>query len=83
MLEAEDGAQAIQRCRDERPDVVVMNVEMPVMDGRQTLRELKRDADLAEIPVILLTGRRTTPEMVGGLELGAHDYLCKPSSRWS
>jgi two-component system, cell cycle response regulator len=76
--EAEDGEVALRLCRQERPDIVLMNVEMPVLDGRQTLMLMKADDALRDIPVIFLTGRTSSEEMVAGLKMGAHDYLRKP-----
>jgi diguanylate cyclase (GGDEF)-like protein len=76
--EAENGEIALRLCRKERPDIVLMNLEMPVLDGRQTLMQMKADETLREIPVIVLTGRTSSEEMVAGLRMGAHDYLRKP-----
>ena len=78
VLEAEDGQAALQRCRAEQPDVVLLDVEMPGLNGYQVLTALKADADLSLIPVVFLTGRTSTEDVVAGLALGAHDYLKKP-----
>lgn len=78
VIEAVDGEEAIQACRDTRPDVVLLDVEMPVLDGHATLERLKGDEDLCDIPVVFLTGRVDTADVVTGLRLGAHDYLRKP-----
>jgi diguanylate cyclase (GGDEF)-like protein len=58
--------------------VVLLDVEMPVLDGHATLERLKADPDLKDIPVVFLTGRVDTADVVTGLRLGAHDYLRKP-----
>ena len=75
---AENGEAALRAARAERPDVVLMNIEMPVLDGRQTLKQMKLDHELEDIPVIFLTGRTSREEMLAGLRMGAHDYLRKP-----
>jgi len=78
VIEATDGEEAIIACREHRPDVVLLDVEMPVLDGHATLERLKADEDLRDIPVVFLTGRVDTADVVTGLRLGAHDYLRKP-----
>lgn len=78
VIEAVDGEEAITACREYCPDVVLLDVEMPVLDGHATLERLKADPDLKDIPVVFLTGRVDTADVVTGLRLGAHDYLRKP-----
>jgi diguanylate cyclase (GGDEF)-like protein len=78
VVEAADGEQALQRARESSPDVILLDVEMPRMDGFEVLAELKRDPALREVPVIFITGRTTAADAVRGLEQGAHDYLRKP-----
>ena len=76
--EADDGVAAIARCRELRPDAVLLDIEMPGLDGREVLDRLKRDPDVREIPVVFLTGRTSTDDLVAGMRSGAHDYLRKP-----
>jgi two-component system cell cycle response regulator len=76
--EADDGVAAVAMCRELRPDAVLLDIEMPGLDGREVLDQLKRDPDLREIPVVFLTGRTGTDDLVDGLRAGAHDYLKKP-----
>ena len=78
VVEAVNGAEAIDACREYRPDVILLDVEMPVLDGHATLERLKADPMLKDIPVVFLTGRVDTADVVNGLRLGAHDYLRKP-----
>jgi two-component system cell cycle response regulator len=78
VLEASDGEQALACCLRERPDVVLLDVEMPVLDGHQVLARIKQQPGLADVPVVFLTARATTEDVVQGLRLGAHDYLRKP-----
>jgi two-component system cell cycle response regulator len=76
--EAEDGHQAVRLCRMLRPDIVLLDVEMPGLDGYTVLRILREDAELSDIPVVFLTAHAETEDVVRGLQLGAHDYLRKP-----
>ena len=73
---ASDGLEAMEQIAKERPDVVLLDVMMPRMDGLTVLRRL-RAADPA-LPVLLLTARDTVGDRVTGLDLGADDYLTKP-----
>lgn len=76
--EAADGDEAVERCRSLRPDVVLLDVEMPGLDGHSTLRRLRDEDETRDIPVVFLTARTSTQDVVTGLQLGAHDYLRKP-----
>jgi two-component system, cell cycle response regulator len=78
VLEAANGQVAFDLCQQDRPDVALLDVEMPVLNGPQLLKRLKADHRFSDIPVIFLTGRTSTAEMVEGLRIGAHDYLRKP-----
>jgi len=78
VIEAGDGEEALAMCRSHAPDVVLLDVEMPKLDGYGVLRAMRKDPELAEIPVVFLTARSTTEDVVEGLRLGAHDYLRKP-----
>jgi two-component system cell cycle response regulator len=78
VLEAGDGEQALAACQRQRPDVVLLDVEMPQLDGHAVLAGIKADPRLADIPVVFVTSRVTTEDVVEGLRLGAHDYLRKP-----
>jgi diguanylate cyclase (GGDEF)-like protein len=78
VIEAIDGEDALQSIRDETPDVVLLDVEMPKLNGHQVLAELQSHPATAHIPVVFLTARATTADVVEGLRLGAHDYLRKP-----
>jgi diguanylate cyclase (GGDEF)-like protein len=78
VVEAEDGAEALTACKTSHPAVVLLDIEMPVLDGYQVLDAIKADPELADIPVVFLTGRTDTADIVEGLRRGAHDYLKKP-----
>jgi two-component system, cell cycle response regulator len=78
VVEAAGGAAALAACRQQQPDVVLLDVEMPEMSGWDVLAAMKADPDLRDVPVVFLTGRSDTTDIVDGLRLGAHDYLRKP-----
>jgi two-component system response regulator MprA len=71
-----DGAAALERIRDTRPDLVLLDVMMPVLDGLTVCRVLRAEGD--RVPVLMLTARTETGDRVAGLDAGADDYLPKP-----
>jgi len=75
---AKDGQQAIAEARELKPDVILLDVLMPEMDGYKTIVELKNYEDTKEIPVIFITGLNDTDSEKKGLALGAMDYIYKP-----
>jgi signal transduction histidine kinase len=77
---AANGREALALIRLNRPSLVLSDLMMPVMDGRQLLRELKQNPDTESIPVILITARAGEESLVEGFETGADDYLVKPFS---
>lgn len=78
-VEAMDGAQGLRAIYDHRPDLVLCDINMPNMDGRQLLKELRTNhPDLASIPFIFLTASGRQEDVISGLEMGADDYLTKP-----
>lgn len=77
---AVDGRSALSTAREERPDVVVLDLMLPGVDGYEVLRTLREDDDTSDIPVILLTARREEEERVRGFRFGADDYVTKPFS---
>ena len=78
VSEAIDVLAALEHCRRDPPDVILLDVEMPGIDGFQVLRALKSDTELKDIPVVFLTSRSDIDDVVAGLRGGAHDYLKKP-----
>jgi len=78
VLVALEGRQALTIAKRIRPDVILLDAVMPVMDGFETCKQLKLNADLADIPVIFMTGLSDTDDIVKGLEVGGVDYLIKP-----
>jgi two-component system KDP operon response regulator KdpE len=76
-LEANNGMQALEKVRDHQPYLVLLDVEMPGMDGFETLRRIR---EVSETPVIMLTVRADEEDRIKGLDLGADDYVTKPFS---
>jgi DNA-binding response OmpR family regulator len=77
IIEAENGLEAITRVREDLPDLVLLDVMMPEMDGFETLRLIR---ETSSVPVIMLTVKSEEDDRVRGLELGADDYVTKPFS---
>jgi class 3 adenylate cyclase len=75
---ARDGEEGLAKARAEKPDLVLLDIMMPKLDGISVLKELKRDPRLGFIPVILLTAKADRSDVVAGLDAGADDYLTKP-----
>lgn len=80
VLEAEDGENGLRLARESVPDLIVSDVMMPVMDGLTLCQKIKTDPMTSHIPVILLTARSTTQQLVEGLDHGADAYMTKPFS---
>ena len=74
---ARDGHEALMRARQERPDLIVLDLGLPGLDGLEVTRRLRRDSG---VPIIMLTARDDETDKVVGLELGADDYVTKPFS---
>ena len=77
VVTAADGKEALMRARTERPDLVVLDLGLPRLDGLDVTRGLRRESDL---PIIMLTARDDETDRIIGLELGADDYVTKPFS---
>jgi CheY-like chemotaxis protein len=75
--EVPSGDKVLEAARAGRPDVIVLDVVMPGQDGFTTGRQLKADPDVANIPIVFLTGRTTAADRKEGLSLGASQYLLK------
>ena len=80
LLFARDGRRALELAQVERPDLILLDVMMPDMDGYEVCRTLKADERLARVPVIFVTALSDVEDEARGLELGAVDYICKPVS---
>jgi class 3 adenylate cyclase len=78
LLQAADGEEALAAVRRERPDLILLDVMMPKLDGVEVCRRIKGDATLPFTPIILVTSRSDTRDVIAGLEAGADEYLTKP-----
>ncbi|NLT41551.1 MAG: response regulator transcription factor [Anaerolineae bacterium] len=74
------GVQGIQQARQVRPDVVILDIVMPGMDGFEVCRRLRDDPVLSDTPILFLTARGRTEDRIQGFQLGADDYMTKPFS---
>lgn len=75
---ASDGIEAVKLALDLKPDLVLMDFDMPRMNGREAIRELRRTPQTSMIPIIMLTSRGDLSEKISGFEAGADDYMTKP-----
>ena len=80
VITANNGETAIAKAKQERPNLIVLDIMMPVLDGYETLKHLKADQDTKDIPVILLTAKGRDVDKRLGFEVGATDYIVKPFS---
>jgi two-component system phosphate regulon response regulator PhoB len=77
---AADGAEALRKARSTTPDLILLDLMLPEMDGLEVCKLLRRDAKTSAIPIIMLTARASEIDRIVGLELGADDYVPKPFS---
>jgi signal transduction histidine kinase len=75
---ASDGEQALRRVEEYRPDLIILDIKMPKIDGYEVCRRLKSSEDTRLIPIIMLTVKAEVPDKVKGLDIGADDYIPKP-----
>jgi two-component system alkaline phosphatase synthesis response regulator PhoP len=80
VLTALDGEQALERAHAEHPDLIVLDIMMPKLDGYETCKMLKADPATKDIPVILLSAKGRNVDQKVGFEVGASDYITKPFS---
>src|SRR5438094_5613099 len=78
VVTAYDGREALEKVKSEKPDLVVLDVMMPYMDGFEVLKNLKADPSTAEIPVIMLTAKAQDADVFRGWQSGVDCYLTKP-----
>ena len=78
VLTAYDGMEALTVARRHHPDLVILDIAMPRLDGLQVCRRLRRDPTLATVPILFLTVRRGIEDRIKGLDEGGDDYLAKP-----
>ncbi|WP_420642392.1 response regulator transcription factor [Candidatus Leptofilum sp.] len=80
VLTAANGADGLKTARRYRPDIIVLDVNMPWMDGLEACRRIRKDAQLAKTPILFLSSKNSVEERVKGLDVGGDDYLGKPFS---
>ena len=78
LVGSQTGRGAIDLCRKERPDLILLDIMLPDSDGLDICKGIRRHPELAHIPVIFLTARASETDRIVGLELGANDYIVKP-----
>ncbi|MCC7118125.1 MAG: SpoIIE family protein phosphatase [Anaerolineales bacterium] len=77
-IAAVNGKDALEKISAEKPDLVLLDIMMPILDGFSVLEKVKADAEIRNIPIIVISANNDLPNMVKGIELGAEDYLPKP-----
>jgi DNA-binding response OmpR family regulator len=75
VIAANNGKEAVDLCEDQQPDLVILDVMMPVMDGLEAMRQIR---ETSTVPIILLTARTGPQDKISGLDMGADDYVTKP-----
>jgi len=78
LVTALDGYEGLRKVREEKPDLLILDVTLPGMDGFEVCRYLRADSNTAHLPIIILTARTLTKDQMIGFEIGADDYLTKP-----
>ena len=81
VLLVDSGEHAIERAKSEKPDLILMDVVMPGLNGFQATRAISRDPDTRTIPIILCTSKTQETDKIWGLRQGARDYVVKPVDR--
>jgi CheY-like chemotaxis protein len=80
VLPVRDGAEALVAVRDRRPDLAVLDISMPELDGLEVLRQLRADTETSELPVVLLSAQAQEADVARGFATGASAYVKKPFS---
>jgi len=78
VVTAGDGQEAMDKAAAEKPDLILLDTNMPTMNGREVLRHLRADPGLKDIPVIMLTARSAPEDVAAALAFGIADYVTKP-----
>ena len=78
ILTASDGETALAVAREKQPDLILLDIMMPKLDGIEVCRRLKGDSSLPFMPIVMLTAKADPKDVVAGLEAGADEYLTKP-----
>lgn len=78
IIEAGDGQEALEKARSERPDLIILDIMLPRLDGYKVARMLKFDENFSHIPIIMVTAKIQEKDKKTGLEMGADAYITKP-----
>ncbi|MBN1485154.1 MAG: response regulator [Chloroflexia bacterium] len=78
VIEARNGLEAVERAKETQPDVIVLDIKMPRMNGYEACAKLKQDPALQDVPVIFLSAKGQRQEIQQGMDLGAAAYILKP-----
>lgn len=80
VIEANDGNEALKKVKEEKPDLVILDLMLPSIDGIEICKILRKDKETEKLPIIMLTAKSEEIDMIIGLEIGADDYITKPFS---
>ena len=80
VISAKDGPEGIESAKREKPNLIILDIMLPSMEGTDVCKSLKKDETTSHIPVIMLTAKGEEVDRIVGLELGADDYITKPFS---
>ena len=80
MLVANNGEDGLAKARSEKPDLILLDIMMPRIDGYEVARTIRADADIAATPIIMLSAKAQDDDIKKGLELGVNEYITKPFS---
>jgi two-component system alkaline phosphatase synthesis response regulator PhoP len=80
VITAKDGSECISKARSDEPDLILLDIVMPLMDGYDVIKELRSATETKMIPVIMHSVRKETKSIIKSLELGSVDYVMKPAS---
>ncbi len=78
VITANNGKEGLEKAADEKPDLILLDINMPIMDGHEMLERLKSRPDLKDIPVIMLTAYSDTKDIAKAADIGIADYVTKP-----
>ncbi len=78
VITARDGEEALRLSLQEKPDLVLLDVRMPIMTGYETCRQLKMDSQMRDVPVVFISAKGQESEIQAGLQAGAVEYMLKP-----
>ena len=79
VLKASNGLEGMRKVQDEEPDLIILDVMLPGMDGFEICHRLRSEPDTAQLPILMLSAKAQTTDKDTGLKVGANDYLAKPA----